>query len=164
MEAIMHPTDYDISRLIVQIQDLVAATHSLDLSFNICSCRLYSNSPELLARLRTHYQAFETHVAAPDYLLVALDTPPFIVDGAYDIRLDGDITLTIPGDVADRLDGRLTHDRRTGMLALRDRDRYLIMGPGCQHPESIVAFIYELYQAWKLDTARTSLEAAAELV
>ena len=75
-----------------RIQDAYPACHSLDVAFKDCACRLYSNSPALLDRLRRHYQAFTQERIIPNFLITLLDTPPVLLDSAYDLHL-GDLVI-----------------------------------------------------------------------
>lgn len=136
--------------LITQIQDLVPATRSLDLSFNLCTCRIYSNSRELLRKMQGHYQRFCQQVPAPDYLVTVLDTPPVLLDSAYDLCIDRVPPLRVDSELADDLDGVLSHDRARGMLSVTGHGRHVLLGPCLEHTDAVELYIYNLYQRWQL--------------
>ena len=142
----MHKTrNHLIRELITHFQEVYPATLSLDLSFKDCTARVYTNSAAVRDRLLNHYRGFVKPAGQPAFLVTVLETPPFILDGAYDLHVAGEADVAIASDVADRLDGCLLHDRRTGMLTLCDETRRLLVGPASEQLETIVTSIFELY-------------------
>ncbi len=155
----MTTRDHQVRELISQFQELFPPVHSLDLGFRDCACRLYSNAPPLLDKLRLHYHGCIAGRASPELLITLLQTPPFLLDDAYDIKLAGRRGPTIGGDAVDDLDGRLIHNRECGMLALLDSNRFLIMGPGLEKTSVIIDFIYGVYHLWLCRKLRQSQSA-----
>jgi hypothetical protein len=142
----VHKTrNHHIRELITHFQEVYPATLSLDLSFKDCTARVYTNSAAVRERLLEHYRGFVKPAGQPAFLVTVLETPPFILDEAYDLHVAGEAEVAIASELADRLDGCLVHDRRTGMLTLCDETRRLLVGPATEQLETVVTSIYELY-------------------
>ena len=142
--------------LISALQERFPATRSIDLEFQSCTIRTYCNSPVLLAKLAAHYDDFVTSASRPDILLTLLETPPFIVDSQFDLVLPVNPPFSIDSELVDELEGRLSYDPASGMIALLNSDRFLLIGPCLDHTDTAIGFIYDLYHRWHRSNCQAS--------
>lgn len=120
----------------------------VDLDMGFCSCRIRSNSKELLARLADYFSSVVRNVATPTFEVTAIESSP---QDASDKFIDW---KREPGKTGRKdsyidLDGaRLIRKVRTGMVFYQGRERSVAIGPCLEHDNQVINFINNQIMTW----------------
>lgn len=120
----------------------------IDLDMGFCSCRICSNSPELLQRLSDYFASVVGNVAEPTYTVTAiksepLDLPDSFTDWKREPGKTGRKDSYIELDHA-----RLIRKVRTGMVFYQSQDGGVAIGPCLEHDNQVINFINNQFMTW----------------
>ncbi|HEC73315.1 MAG TPA: HprK-related kinase B [Methylophaga aminisulfidivorans] len=121
---------------------------TLDIDLGFCSCRVRSNSAELLARLTTYFSSVVAKVANPTYIVTAIeceapDLPSDFIDWKREPGKSGKKDSYVNLDKA-----RLIRKVRTGMVFYQSADMAIAMGPCLDNDNQVINFINNQFMTW----------------
>ncbi|WP_417510102.1 HprK-related kinase B [Methylophaga sp.] len=123
------------------LKDYPPLPDALDIDLGFCSCRIHSNSIELLARLSAYFSSIVSNVSTPTYQVTAIecDTPDFsnaFIDWKREPGKTGKKDSYINLNKA-----RLIRKVRTGMVFYQSTDTAIAMGPCLENDNQVINFI-----------------------
>jgi HprK-related kinase B len=136
----------DLEQQLLASQPLVEEVVELDMGY--CSCRLVSNSNELLALLASYFSEIVRPVDKPTYTLTLLESEP------VDIAVDFTDWQREPGKTGrkdsyvDIEQGRLIRKVRTGMVFLQSQTSLIAIGPCLANDNQVINFICSQMMTW----------------
>jgi HprK-related kinase B len=139
-------TQQIISQQLLANQTLVEQTVDLDMGY--CSCRIQSNSAELLARFADYFSFVVKPVAEPTYTIQAIESEALELPVEF-IDWKREPGKTGKKDSYVELDGaRLIRKVRTGMVFLQSEQAQIAIGPCLQHDNQVINFITSQMMNW----------------
>lgn len=120
----------------------------VDLDMGYCSCRIRSNSADLLDTLSDYFASVVGHVSKPDYTVTAIESAPLDVADAFTDwkrepgktgRKDSYINLE---------QARLIRKVRTGMVFYQGPDSCIAIGPCLANDNQVINFINNQFMTW----------------
>ena len=143
------------------LKDYPPLPDALDIDLGFCSCRIRSNSIELLARLSAYFSSIVSNVSTPTYQATAIecDTPDFsnaFIDWKREPGKTGKKDSYINLDKA-----RLIRKVRTGMMFYQSTDTAIAMGPCLENDNQVINFINNQFMTWLQQKEALICHAAA---
>jgi HprK-related kinase B len=136
----------DLEQQLLASQPLLKEVVELDMGY--CSCRLVSNSSELLARLTSYFSEVVRPVDKPTYTLTLIESEP------VDLAVEFTDWRREPGKTGrkdsyvDIEQGRLIRKVRTGMVFLQSQTSLIATGPCLANDNQVINFICSQMMTW----------------
>jgi len=150
----------EISKLIKEYKGKYRAAQSLELLFDGCAIKVFSNSRTLIEKLDRYFGDFKGASLEPDIVVTALET------GAPDLNMDFTIKQPDKGktkikeEYVDFPGGRIVRKRLTGMAFLFGGGENLAVGPCVDNDNQVVNFIINRFIQWTLHRGSLLMHAA----
>ena len=135
--------------------------HPLWLRFGDCRLRLDSDSPDLVASLRSYFSDFCVPEGPVDISVQALEGPALELDLPLVAKEPDPGKPRVKEEFIDLDDGRLVRKRLTGMVFMLGASRHLAVGPCLANDNQVVNFLNSRYIQWLLDRGYLLCHAAA---
>jgi HprK-related kinase B len=131
----------ELEKLAAELVKQTPPAHRLGLELSGWTCRVESNSAELIEKLKHYFKPCLAEVETPAITIVAIQTPPpeFGVDYTDWPREPGKTGRK--EEFADIEGGRMIHKVRTGMQFLLGETTRLAVGPCLENDNQIINFI-----------------------
>ncbi len=156
----MHNQINEVQQVITEYETKYPATKSIDLLFDDCAIKVFSNSEELIKRLDKYFGEFTSKSKKTDITVIALETAKQSFDTGFTIKEPDPGKTKIKEEFANFPDGRIVRKRLTGMTFLFGKGKHLAIGPCVENANQVVNFIINRFIQWALHKDGLLLHAA----